>query len=162
MKKYLSLFLLLVLLSSCSEEIQFNNPAFQTLKNNVFWRAQTYEAHLTSSGQMIIKGSLGADQVQLQTTSPEARTYIFGVDNNSWATFYNEFAAPTFRFSTQANTGSGEITITEYNKVTNTISGTFKFVAANSDETDTANTNVSFSEGVFYKVPVTSQITFEN
>ncbi|OXA92758.1 DUF6252 family protein [Flavobacterium hercynium] len=162
MKKYLSLLLLFALLSSCSEEIQFNNPAFQTLKNRVFWRAQTYEAYLTSGGQMVIKGSLGAEQVQLQTASPEARTYIFGVDNNSWATFYNEFSEPTYRFTTQANSGSGEITITEYNKEANTISGTFKFVAENSDERDTANANVSFSEGVFYKVPITSEITFEN
>ena len=67
-----------------------------------------------------------------------------------------------FLFSTGPNIGEGEITITEYNLENKTISGTFKFKAINSNAAENEKKNVSFTEGVFYKVLVTPGTSFEN
>ena len=154
MKKCLYLLALIFLVSSCTEDVKFNNPAFQTLKNNDFWRARNYEAHIESNGNLIIEGSLGYEKVTLQTQSPQAKTYVLGVDEASKAMFSDTFPERLSEFSTGVDSGSGQIVITEYDVVNKTISGTFKFNAVNADEEDIENPTISFTEGVFYKVPV--------
>lgn len=150
----MSLILLFFLMSSCTEDVKFNNPAFQTLKDNVFWRAQTYKAYLDGDGKIIVEGYLGYEVVKLQTASSNQKTYILGIDNISKAFYSNGNQSEPVEFSTGRNTGNGQIVITDYNIENGTISGTFKFNAVNVDETNTENAKVSFTEGVFYKVPV--------
>lgn len=150
------------MLSSCTEEVKFNNPAFQSLKDNVFWRAQIYEAQIASDDKVTIKGTMGSEQVILNLASSEERTYFLGLDNVTRASYYYEIGSDVFLFSTGPNIGEGEITITEYNIENKTISGTFKFKAVNSNAAANEKKNVSFTEGVFYKVPVTPSTTFEN
>lgn len=162
MKKYFCFLSLIFLLSSCTEEVKFNNPAFQSLKDNVFWRAQIYEAQIASDDKVTIKGTMGFEQVILNLSSSEERTYFLGLDNVTRASYYYEIGSDVFLFSTGPNIGEGEITITEYNIENKTISGTFKFKAVNSNAAANEKKNVSFTEGVFYKVPVTPSTTFEN
>lgn len=154
MKKYFYFLFLILLLSSCTEDVKFNNPAFQTLKDNVFWRAQSYKASVDANENLIIEGAFGFEKVTLQTASITQKTYILGVDNISKASYTNTFTDQMAAFSTGANSGNGQIVVTDYDIQTKTVSGTFKFNAVNLDENDTENPNVSFTEGVFYKVPV--------
>ncbi len=160
MKKIISLVLLLFIVSSCSEDVKFNNPAFQSLKENVFWRAANYNASSTANGGFIIEGDLGFEKVILKVPEPTAQTYILGRDNITIATYLNTQSSTPSRFSTGANKGDGQIVITEYNAENKTISGTFKFTALNEDEKNTEKPKVSFTEGVFYKIPIST--TFEN
>ncbi len=162
MKKYFFLFSLLLIISSCTEDVKFNNPAFQTLKDNVFWRAQSYEAQISQDGRVAISGFLGYEKIGLQLPSTEATTYTIGSDNNTRAFFYNELGTTSYVYSAGTDMGNGQITITEYDTENKTISGTFKFNAVKTAENDTEKTNISFTEGVFYKVPVTLSTVFEN
>jgi hypothetical protein len=154
MKKWMSLILFLFLLSSCTEDVKFNNPAFQTLKDNVFWRAQSYKAYTTTTGNLVIEGSLGFEKVILQTASLSQQTYILGQNNISEASYSNTLPGQIEEFTTRTNIGNGQIVITDYDIENNTVSGTFKFIAINSNKENTEKTQINFSEGVFYKVPV--------
>lgn len=157
MKKIFHLVLLLFIISSCTEDVKFNNPAFQGLKDNVFWRATSYKAHLSTAGNVVVEGSLGFEKVILELPSAAAQTYVLGIDDASKASFLNSVpSSQTVEFHTGTNKGNGQIVITEYNAENKTISGTFKFNAVNSNESDTENPKVSFTEGVFYKIPVSS------
>jgi len=161
MKKVFHLVLLLFIVSSCTEDVKFNNPAFQGLKDNVFWRATTYKAYTSTTGNIVIEGSLGFEKVILKVPSSTAQTYVLGVDDISVASYANTVpSTPAIEFETGTNKGSGQIVITEYNAENKTISGTFKFNALNNDETDTENPKVSFTEGVFYKIALQTAAEF--
>ncbi|WP_121327479.1 MULTISPECIES: DUF6252 family protein [unclassified Flavobacterium] len=160
MKKYYYLIITAFLLISCTEDVKFNTPAFQGLKNNVFWRAQNYTAYTKTNGDLIIEGGLGVDAVSLKLPSPTPKTYILGVDNLTTASYLNRFTADTPEFATGTNKGSGQIVITEFNAEKMTISGTFRFNAPNTDDKDLENPSVTFTEGVFYKIPYTPTANF--
>jgi len=160
MKKIFYFLSLLFIVTSCTEDIKFNNPAFQTLKDNVFWRANAYKAHSVTNGNIVIEGSLGYENVILQIPSAAVQTYIVGIDNVTMGFYSNTLPEQLAEFTTGENRGSGQIVVTEFNTETNTISGTFKFTAINEDETDAENPKVTFTEGVFYKVPVAPASNF--
>lgn len=147
--------LLILIVSSCTDDVKFNNPAFQTLKNNVFWRAAGYKANTITNGNMTIEGNLGYEKVILKIPSAVVKqTYVLGVDEVSTASYSDTFPGQLADFSTGTNKGNGQIVITDYDAENKTISGTFKFTALNKDATDTENPKVTFTEGVFYKIPV--------
>ncbi|HJY11649.1 MAG TPA: DUF6252 family protein [Flavobacterium sp.] len=160
MKKIFYFLSLLLVITSCTEDIKFNNPAFQGLNDNVFWRANGYKANSVTNGNIIIEGTLGYEKVSLQIPSPVVKTYILGLDNVSTASYSNTLPGQLAEFNTGENKGTGQIVVTEYNTETNTISGTFKFTALNKDEADVEKPKVVFTEGVFYKVPVSSTSNF--
>lgn len=161
MKKWIFLLCLSGILSSCNtEDVEFRNTAFQTLKNDVFWKAESYQAHLTQNGNVIIEGVLGLEKVTLETASSAEQTFTLGSDDVSKAYFEDSSSDNTASFYTGTNKGTGQIVITEFNSENNTISGTFKFTAVNKDEADVENPKISFTEGVFYKVPITAEEMF--
>ncbi len=154
MKKTLYFLLLIFTVASCTDDVKFNNPAFQTLKNNVFWRAIGYKAHTGTDGITVIEGALGYEKVILQIPSTAVQTYVLGVNDVSIASYSNTLPGQQANFSTGTDKGTGQIVVTEFNTETNTISGTFKFTALNKDETDAENPKIVFTEGVFYKIPI--------
>lgn len=154
MKRYIYLLITVLALTSCTEDVKFNTPAFQGLKNNVFWRAQGYKAYVRDNKSIIIEGNLGYEKVVLEAASSVKGTYILGINDASLATYSNTLASHSAVFSTDIEGGNGQIVITEYNEENKTISGTFKFIAVNQDTGDLENPKVSFTEGAFYKVPV--------
>lgn len=131
-----------------------NNSVFQGLKDNVFWRSTNFTAHLTESGNVIIESYLGTEKVVLQIASITPQTYILGKDNISSAYYTNDFLEQKAQYSTNAEKGIGQIVVTEYNAETHTVSGTFKFTAINENSEDGEVSKTSFTEGVFYKIPV--------
>ncbi|CAM3573064.1 DUF6252 family protein [Flavobacterium chungbukense] len=153
MKKYFYFLSFLLLITSCTEDIKFNNPAFQTLKDNAFWRGSSYHAETATNGVFDIEGFLGYEKISFQLPNPEVKTYILGVDNTSKATYKNTLSGQESEFTTGEGRGSGQIIITEYNTVDKTISGTFKFKAVNVD-VNAQKQEINFTEGVFYKIPV--------
>lgn len=146
--------LLIFIVSSCTDDVKFNNPAFQTLKNNVFWRAAGYKANTVTNGNVVIEGDLGYEKVILKIPSAAKKTYVLGIDDVSTASYSNTFPGELADFTTGTNKGSGQIVVTDYDAESKTISGTFKFTALNKNTADTENPKVIFTEGVFYKIPV--------
>jgi hypothetical protein len=72
MKSILVCFIILLSLGSCQEDVRFNNPSFQGLKDNVFWRYN--QATIETNGSLIIKAYTGNEVVTLKTTPPNKPT----------------------------------------------------------------------------------------
>jgi hypothetical protein len=156
MKKWMFLLPIILFVTSCTEDIKFNNPAFQTLKDNVFWRAQNYKAYVPGDGTVIVEGYLGYEKITLTAASFAVGNYVLGIDDISKGYYINDLPEKKSEFSTGTDQGNGQITITEYNAENKTISGTFKFTAINLNEDDAEKPKITFTDGVFYKVPLTS------
>jgi hypothetical protein len=154
MKKYLLLVLVLVSVLSCTEDVRFNNPSFQGLKDNVFWRAIQSQATIEANGSLTIKGFTSNEVITLKTTSTTLQTYPVGTSESKTATYVLTDAAGELTFSSGTGIGNGQIVITEYDNVNNTISGTFKFNIENVFNNPLAGATLNFQQGVFYKVPI--------
>lgn len=81
MKKILSLIVLTLLFSSCQEDVKFNTPGFQGLKDDVFWRATDARAYLAANGTLTIKGYTPSEELDLMTNYPSVGTYLLGTTN---------------------------------------------------------------------------------
>jgi len=154
MKKILSLLVLLVALCSCEEDVQFNNPTVQGLKDGELWRAAQFSATKGSTGVLTVTATNGFETVTLRTQSADAGTYPLGVNETNKASYV--LSTPetgTETYQTGTGTGDGEITISalpaETNVAAGFITGNFKFNAVDSE-----GNVVNYQDGVFFKVPV--------
>ena len=235
MKRFLSLFIVAMAFSSCQEDVKFNNPGLQGLKDDVFWRSIDTRAYLDASLKLRIEAYTQYEIVTLNTSSANVGTYILGTTNvNNSATYSSNFDGVELEYATIAvpgpvgsvgslvsggtgyssgtsvattgGTGSGltvntvanasgvitsvtvssrgsgylagdlitvaggnvnckfrvanvqnsngEINITEYDDVNKTVSGTFKFNAANSNGSPFGGPILNFQHGEFYKIPI--------
>lgn len=234
MKRFLSLFIVAIAFSSCQEDVKFNDPGFQGLKDDVFWRANDARAYIDASGRFRIEALTQYETVTLNTSSTNTGTYVLGTTNTSNSATYSsnfndiqlEYATiavpgPTgsitlvdggtgyssgTSIATTGGTGSGltvntivnasgiitsvtvssrgsgylagdlvtvtggnlngkirimnvqtsngEIQITEYDNVNMTVSGKFKFNAANANGSPFGGPILNFQYGEFYKIPI--------
>ena len=157
MKNIFLFFVVLFTLISCQEDVRFNNPSFQGVKNNVFWRASLSTATLGDNGALIITGYSGNEIITLRTTSAAEGVYVLGSSDSETAVYVLTDATAKITFATSSGKGDGQIVITEYDLINNTISGTFKFNAENSYGNPLAGSTLNFQQGVFYKVPIIVQ-----
>ncbi|UFH36475.1 DUF6252 family protein [Flavobacterium acetivorans] len=154
MKKYLVFISMLSFLISCQEDVKFNNPSFQGVKDNVFWRAVDSKAILEANGGLTIEAYSRNEVITLKTTSALPQTYFLGNSTSKRATYILTEADGTIIFSTGIGFGDGQIVITEYDELGRTVSGTFKFNAVNSSNNPFAGEFLNFQQGIFYKVPL--------
>ena len=154
MKKYILFLVVFFAVVSCEEDVRFNNPSFQGMKNNVFWRAVQAKATLGSDGSLLIEAYTGTEVLSLKMTSTTAQKYPLGTSNSKTAVYVINQGNNEIKYTTGIDIGNGEIVITEYDAENSTISGTFKFNAKNVDDNSSADPVLNFQQGVFYKVPV--------
>ena len=230
MKKFLSLIVITLLFSSCQEDVKFNTPGFQGLKDDVFWRANDARAYIASNGTLTIKGLTEFEELDLKTNYTAVGTYLLGTPNpfnkaiytsslNDIDLLYETTVVPGPVFgvtiinsgtgytsgssiATTGGTGSGltvtitanssgvvtkvlvasggngyvsgdtitvtggnlncrirvvnggEIKITEYDTINQTVSGTFKINATNVNNNPAGGPILNFQYGAFYKVPI--------
>jgi len=152
-KQFLYLFLFFAFIS-CSTEVEFNNPAFEGQKDNVFWRAVDAKASIGSGGSLIIEAYTRNEVVTLKTTAANPETYSLGVSDLNKASYVLKDASGTITFSTGFEIGEGQIVITEYDAVNNTVTGTFKFNAENIYDNPLAGSILNFQYGHFYRIPI--------
>jgi hypothetical protein len=152
-KQFLYLFLFIAFVS-CTDEVKFNNPAFEGQKDNVFWRAVDAKASISTGGSLIIEAYTRNEVLTLKTTSTTAQTYPLGTSTSKMATYVLKDANGSITFSTGIGVGNGEIVIEEYDAVNNTVTGTFKFNAENIYNNPLAGPILNFQYGHFYKIPV--------
>jgi len=81
MKKFLSLIVIALIFSSCQEDVKFNTPGFQGLKDDVFWRANDARAYIAENGTLTIKGYTEYEELDLMTNYPDEGKYILGTPN---------------------------------------------------------------------------------
>jgi Family of unknown function (DUF6252) len=234
MKRFLPLLLVVLAISSCQEDVKFNNPGFQGLKDDVFWRANDARAYISSTGKLTIEALTEYEQITLNTASANVGTYILGTTNiNNSATYTSNFGDVELEYATVAVPGpvssislvsggtgyssgtsvattggagsgltvnivanssgvvtsvnlssrgnaylagdlitvaggnvnckfrvlnvqnsNGEIQITEYDNVNMTVSGKFKFNAANANNSPFGGPILNFQYGEFYQLPI--------
>ncbi|KOS07478.1 hypothetical protein AM493_16565 [Flavobacterium akiainvivens] len=153
MKKFLYLLVLLAGLTSCEEDIQFNTPAVQALKNNELWRATQFSAVKGSDNSLTLNATNGFETLVLKTANTAPGTYALGVNETDKASYVLVIESETETYQTGAGVGQGTITISDNPEETNVdagfITGTFRFAAVGDN-----SEQVYFQEGVFYKVPI--------
>ena len=153
MKKILSLIVLLIAFSSCEEDVKFNNPTVQGLKDDQLWRAVSYTATRASNGYLTVTASNGFETLTLNAMSTDPGTYELGINETNKASFV--FSSPEFNsaYQTGAGIGDGELVISDNPVETNVaggyITGNFKFNAV-----DGTGDVVNFRDGVFFKIPI--------
>ncbi len=153
MKKYLYLLVLLAGLTSCEEDIQFNTPTVQALKNNELWRATEFTAVKGVDNSLTIQATNGFESLVLKTADIAPGTYELGqneVDKASYVLVVGSELEETYQ--TGFDKGDGTITISSNPLETTAgfVTGTFRFAAVSDDGSE-----IYFQEGVFYKVPIT-------
>ena len=160
MKKIISLFLIAIVLSSCTQEVTFNNPSVQGTKDNYFWRAKSSSATVDVPNETITILALSQfETLTLSIPLPTATqsyptTNLLGTGEISEATFSYNVNGQNLFYATGANAEDGQIILTEYDVLNKTVSGTYRFNAFNVTNNPLGNTLVNFKQGVFYKVPV--------
>ena len=160
MKKIISLFIVTIAFSSCTQEVTFNNPSVQGTKDNYFWRAKSSSATVDVPNETITIFALSQFEtltlsMPLPTISQSYPvTNLLGTGEISEATFSYAVNGQNLFYATGTNTDDGQIILTEYDSVNKTVSGTYRFNAYNTTNNPLGNTLVNFKQGVFYKVPV--------
>lgn len=157
-KQFLYLFLFFVFVS-CTDEVKFNNPAFEGQKDNVFWRAVDFKAYYSAQpgyGLSIVAFTRN-ETLTLKTASNTPQTYFLGTSDVNTATYVLKNSTGTITFATGFGIGEGQIVIEEYDDVNKTVSGTFKFNAENIYNNPLAGALLNFQYGHFYKIPVSTE-----
>jgi hypothetical protein len=155
MNRLLSIAVLLIILVSCEDQVKFNNPAVQGVKDNVVWRATLFTAVEATDGSLTIQAYQKNEILTLTTSATSVQTYPVGVDLSNTATLIEKVGDAKTVFSTGRNSGDGQIVITELDVVNHTITGEFNFNAINTAVSPLTESNVNFQKGIFYKVPLT-------
>ena len=160
MKKLIILILATFTLLGCTQEVTFNNPSVQGIKDNYFWRAQSYKATVDAVNNTIsLEANSQFETLKLKmplpsTTNPCPITSILGTASASEATFSYIVNGETLFYTTGSNAQDGQIILKEYDPINKTVSGTFRFNSFNLANNPLGNPIVNFTSGVFYRIPV--------
>lgn len=101
MKRFLSLFVILIAFSSCEEDIKLNTPGFQVVRNDVLWQANDARAYVSPSGNLTVEGLTQFEQVTLGTSSTNVGKYSLGTSNQSnFAAYTLTIDETTYEFAT--------------------------------------------------------------
>lgn len=154
MKRLSILLALFLSLTSCGEELVFNTPAFLGYNGDVLWEATNFRANVDDQGYLTITGVRNLETINLKTTNSIEGSYMLGntvssaVFENQEGTIYSTNSIP--HPSVQIYPSEGNITVTEFNLVERTVSGTFSFHAF---DVTGLNSEI-FNRGYFYNVPI--------
>jgi hypothetical protein len=149
MKKIILVLAILFSFVSCTDDVSFNDPSFQGIKNGENWRATDARVILNTDGSMTVEAYSQFEIVTFEVSSANVGTRTFGLNTANVASYDVTIDGVTDSFETGVDVGSGELKITESPTVTGKLSGTFKFRAVNANGTEAGYTN-----GVIYSVPV--------
>ena len=156
MKKYSLILITLITFFSCEKDVEFNNPAFEGLRNSEFlWRAASYNVSFGPNGFLTISGSNGSGDLSFTIPGASVGTYVFGNVDATQATYQENtinYATTYDGISSVVAVSDGEVEIEEIDLIGKTFTGIFKFNAYDASGTRTVN----FSQGRFYKLPLSS------
>ena len=158
MKKILSLFIVLNLLASCSDDVRFNTRSVQGVKDGVFWKSSDCRATLGSGNVLTIEAVTQYDKVTLKTTSTNVAIYPLGTIDANVANYSYSLAGQEFKYATGVNEGDGMIEITEFDPTHMTVSGKFWFSSQISVSNPLVPETVNFQDGIFYRVPIVNSL----
>lgn len=133
MKKLFSLFVILIVFSSCSEEVKFNNPGFQALRDDVIWQGIDVNAYISENGSLRIVALAEDGDLELITSDSEVGTYYIGSTESNKANYNYTLNGANINYSTE-NTFGPILNISNL-----VLSNGLNYVAANNVATTTTN-----------------------
>ena len=145
MQRIIALILISLITLSCSNELEFNTPAFQGTKDYGSWMADNFQAIIGDDGSLKIIAIRNTETLTISTENTNAGTYSLGSSSANSAVFDGK----GFVTYSTLNNGDGEIIIKDFDLGNLTITGAFKFNAYSS-----SGEIVNFIQGVFHKIPI--------
>ena len=163
MKKRIYLLLVLIGLTSCSQDIVLNSTkSFQGVMNNEFWKATDATATISSGNSLNIVAVTFIDQMTLKVPLPTTLvhqkdansyiTYALGTSDLKKASYTKTLNNVITNYQTGFGIGDGQIVITDYDGTT--VSGTYRFNAKNTNSASQEAPILNLQNGVFYKIPI--------
>lgn len=156
MKRIFIVVLMMILLQSCGDDVEFSTPALQGNFEGRSWKAESFAGDIDFGG-FLFEGQRGVEVLQLVTptdnlgsfelSSESAAMVIFkGVDGTVYSTRNNPDPEVSL-YPTEGTITIEDIISTTPNRVT----GSFNFTAYSED----GQRSVNFIDGVIYRVPLT-------
>ena len=91
-----------MLLSSCQDEVKFNDPGFQAFRDDVLFRAIQVTAFKSSTGAVRIEALAQDEEFVLNISNSTVGTYYMASTNvNNWATYTSSFDDVVIDYSTR-------------------------------------------------------------
>ena len=94
MKKILFFVALALVMSSCSDDVVFNNPSVQGLKDNVFWRALQSKAVVSNDGTIVIEALTLKENLTLHLSSVQEKTFLLDNSTTDYVTYTSRESSP--------------------------------------------------------------------
>lgn len=92
MKKITTLLFILIALSSCQEDVKFNNPGFQAYRDGVLFRGIDVKAYKSTSGAISLVALAQDEELIIDVANSIKGTYYFGTTSLSTkATYASSF-----------------------------------------------------------------------
>ncbi|GAA4273007.1 DUF6252 family protein [Aquimarina gracilis] len=133
--------------TSCSTDIEINDPALQAQVDGENFRSSSKKAMIHDDGTLVIVGSEGDQSISFTIAATKMGVYKMGQTLNEVS-----FQKNQTKFFVQDQETEGEVTITEiYN---NEISGNFYF----KNLKDSNGNSSSFNNGWFYRLPIENAV----
>ena len=146
-----------IMLFSCEENIEFNNPSIQGNRNGDYWKAQYERVDIDFGGWLIEGGNYG-ETLQLVTTADTRGTFEFGGEGNVNEAIFRDSEGVVYSTAFEPDPSlsvypaEGEIEITRiWNTTPKRVFGNFWFTAYSED----GMKSVNFNRGVIYRAPLT-------
>lgn len=111
MKKIIALMGCVIMVTSCVNETQVNNPAFQAKLNDINWKSQETSLAIGPNGGLIITALRGNEELVLTTSSANPGTYLLGTTNEAnFASYSLKSGINTTTYDTGAFPGPAFVT----------------------------------------------------
>jgi hypothetical protein len=121
MKKVIALFVGVMMVSSCTQDIETNDPAFQAKFDDAIWSANDARVFVDEDGSMTITAYTQFEELTLVTASTNPGTYVLGTTNQSnYAAYYFEGQGVVADYETSIFPGN-------VNKIASIVSGGFNY-----------------------------------
>jgi hypothetical protein len=134
-------------MASCTQNIERDEPAFQGVRDSIFFQGSLNSAVLNPNGSIAVRGATQLEEVRILVSDVGSQEVVLGENaaSGNTATYINQFGTI---FSTNNSNASGRVSLQLNGD--NTVSGTYNFVALTENDTDT----VTFSRGFIFEVPI--------
>ena len=105
MRKFLSLIAITFLITSCTDDVKFNDPGFQGLKDDYLWRANDARAYI-NNGKLTIEAYAPYETLTLGTSSTNLGKYSLGTTNTgNYASYSSTFDDIAVEYATILSPG---------------------------------------------------------
>jgi hypothetical protein len=153
MKIVAKFFIIVITLTSCANEVEFNTPSFQGNRDYGLWKAEFMSASIDDNGFLTISAGRNMEKVYLKIPSAAMGIYNFG-DVDSMEARYIDADGMIYSTNNRPDPSVSiypEIGFLNLEQIDNTnVTGNFEFLAF-----DESGLNaIGFNVGKFFRVPL--------